>query len=109
MPVCVVSAASGEGIDDLRRMMACELIAQATDAEHSAISLSTNQHVALTTANDALVRCLELTTTSDNLLDIAELVALELREALDSLALTTGTVSTDDLLGRIFSSFCIGK
>ncbi len=109
MPVSVVSAASGEGIDDLRRMMARELIAQATDAEHSAISLSTNQHVALTTANDALVRCLELTTTSDNLLDIAELVALELREALDSLALTTGTVSTDDLLGRIFSSFCIGK
>ncbi len=109
LPVCVVSAASGEGIDDLRRMMARELIAQATDAEHSAISLSTNQHVALTTANEALVRCLELTTTSDNLLDIAELVALELREALDSLALTTGQVSTDDLLGRIFSSFCIGK
>jgi tRNA modification GTPase len=108
-PVCLVSAASGEGIGELRATMARQLITQTTDAEHSAITLTTNQHVALTTASDALVRCLELTASSDNLLDIAELVALELREALDSLALTTGSVSTDDLLGRIFSSFCIGK
>ncbi|GJM25557.1 MAG: tRNA modification GTPase MnmE [Phycisphaerae bacterium] len=108
-PACLVSAATSEGLGDLRAAMARQLVTQATDAEHSAITLTTNQHVALTTANEALVRCIELTTTSDNLLDIAELVALELREALDSLALTTGSVSTDDLLGRIFSSFCIGK
>ncbi len=106
---CLVSAATGERVQDLRTMLARQLVTRSGDAEHSAITLSTNQHVALTTANESLLRCIELTTTSDNLLDIAELVALELREALDSLALTTGTVSTDDLLGRIFSSFCIGK
>jgi tRNA modification GTPase len=39
----------------------------------------------------------------------AELVAEDLRQAQNSLAEITGTVSSDDLLGRIFSSFCIGK
>lgn len=38
-----------------------------------------------------------------------ELVAEELRLAQQSLAEITGAVSSDDLLGRIFSSFCIGK
>jgi tRNA modification GTPase len=38
-----------------------------------------------------------------------ELVAEDLRQAQNSLAEITGTVSSDDLLGKIFSSFCIGK
>ncbi len=38
-----------------------------------------------------------------------EWVAAELRIALDSLGRTTGTVFTDEILGSIFSRFCIGK
>ncbi len=38
-----------------------------------------------------------------------ELLALDIRAALDYLGLVTGEVTTDDLLGSIFSSFCIGK
>lgn len=38
-----------------------------------------------------------------------ELVAEDLRQAQISFAEITGTVSSDELLGRIFSSFCIGK
>jgi len=38
-----------------------------------------------------------------------ELVAEDLRQAQNSLAEITGEVSSDELLGRIFSSFCIGK
>ncbi len=38
-----------------------------------------------------------------------ELVAEELRQVQNSLAEITGAFSSDDLLGRIFSSFCIGK
>ncbi len=38
-----------------------------------------------------------------------ELVAEELRLAQESLGEITGEFSSDDLLGRIFSSFCIGK
>jgi tRNA modification GTPase len=38
-----------------------------------------------------------------------ELLAEELRQAQEVLGEITGSVSSDDLLGRIFSSFCIGK
>jgi tRNA modification GTPase len=38
-----------------------------------------------------------------------ELVAEELREAQRSLDEITGVFTADDLLGRIFGSFCIGK
>jgi tRNA modification GTPase len=38
-----------------------------------------------------------------------EIVALELREALDALGRILGSVTPDDLLGRIFGAFCIGK
>jgi len=38
-----------------------------------------------------------------------ELLAEELHQAQKALAEITGEVSSDDLLGRIFSSFCIGK
>jgi tRNA modification GTPase len=38
-----------------------------------------------------------------------EFVALDLREGLDALGEIVGHVSTEDLLGRIFSEFCVGK
>ena len=37
------------------------------------------------------------------------MMAEELRQAQQCLGEITGEVSSDDLLGRIFSSFCIGK
>ena len=40
---------------------------------------------------------------------VEELVAAELRTALNQLGLVVGTVYTDDILDRIFSTFCIGK
>jgi tRNA modification GTPase len=41
--------------------------------------------------------------------DPSELLALELRAALDQIGETAGSVHTPDLLDRIFSRFCIGK
>lgn len=38
-----------------------------------------------------------------------ELLASELRQALDTLGQITGTITPDEILGRIFASFCIGK
>jgi tRNA modification GTPase len=38
-----------------------------------------------------------------------EFVALDLRDGLDDLGEIVGEVSTDDILGRIFSEFCVGK
>ena len=38
-----------------------------------------------------------------------ELLAEDLRQAQQQLSEITGEFTSDDLLGRIFSSFCIGK
>jgi tRNA modification GTPase len=38
-----------------------------------------------------------------------ELVAADMRAALDALGQVVGAVYTDDLLDRIFSRFCVGK
>ena len=38
-----------------------------------------------------------------------ELVAIDLRQAVDDLGKVVGAVVTDDILDRIFRRFCIGK
>ena len=38
-----------------------------------------------------------------------EIFAIELRDALGSIGEITGEVTTEDILNRIFSDFCIGK
>ena len=42
-------------------------------------------------------------------IDCADLLAFELREALDALGSVTGEVTTEDLLAQVFANFCIGK
>ena len=61
---------------------------------------------------DALIRAdRHLQEARCQLLDrrAGELMAEELRQAQRALAEITGEFTSDDLLGRIFSSFCIGK
>jgi len=38
-----------------------------------------------------------------------DFLAMDIRHALHHLGEITGTITTDDLLGNIFSKFCIGK
>jgi tRNA modification GTPase len=38
-----------------------------------------------------------------------EIIALGLREALDALGELVGEVSPDDVIGRVFATFCVGK
>ena len=61
---------------------------------------------------DALEKSLELIKTGQEQLQISgagELLAEDLRQAQNFLSSITGEFSSDDLLGEIFSSFCIGK
>jgi tRNA modification GTPase len=41
--------------------------------------------------------------------DAPELSALELRSALAAIGEITGVIDTEEVLGKIFSTFCIGK
>jgi len=61
---------------------------------------------------DALQRALDFVETGQTQLQqfaAGELLAEDLRQAQQALSEITGQFSSDDLLGRIFTSFCIGK
>ena len=61
---------------------------------------------------DAMVKAHQQIKNAHSLLvtdSAGELAAEELRFAQDQLNLITGEFSSDDLLGEIFSRFCIGK
>jgi len=66
--------------------------------------------MALRLAQQSLTAAMDRTSVGDrhSLVD-AELIALDLRRALDAVGSITGNVTPDDVIGRIFSTFCVGK
>jgi tRNA modification GTPase len=98
----VTSAKTGRGIADLRRLLAEK--AQGSRAPALAPSLSRCRHHVEKALNH--LRAAHHVVLFD---EPAELLALELRLALDQLGEMVGAVYTDDLLDRIFSRFCVGK
>ena len=98
-----LSARNGEGLDLLRHhLKSCMGYEQSTEGRFSA----RRRHL------DALEQAREHVTLARHNLEVlqaGELLAEELRQAQVSLNQITGEFTSDDLLGRIFSSFCIGK
>ena len=98
----VVSAATGAGLDELRTAVAAAL-KSAPPRRHLTGATAARGGAALGEAAAALDRAVDAIDAGD------ELVAAELRAAVDALGEVLGVVYHDDLLGRIFSRFCIGK
>ncbi|MCY1265452.1 tRNA modification GTPase MnmE [compost metagenome] len=98
-----LSARSGDGLDLLREhLKACMGFEQTAESSFSA----RRRHLeALRKAGE----CLEHGRSQLTLSGAGELLAEDLRMAQQALGEITGAFSSDDLLGRIFSSFCIGK
>ena len=99
-----VSALNGQGLDSLESLVLELLGAQGSEVggEFSA----RQRHV------DALSRALKHVHSGAAEILVSgsgELLAEELRMAADQLGEITGRMSSDQLLGEIFSSFCIGK
>ena len=99
-----ISALTGEGLDTLRQ----ELLAIAGwNPSGESPYLARERHIqALLQAADHLDIAGEHAALSDRVLD---LFAEELRLAHGALTSITGEFTSDDLLGVIFSRFCIGK
>ena len=95
-----LSAITGAGMVELRN--ALDRIAFGSDAAGASLGLTSRHRQALDEAMTALAR-------AKSVLAFPELLAAEMRSALDCLGQILGIVSPDDIIGKIFSKFCIGK
>lgn len=99
-----LSAATGAGLDTLRRAL---LERAGWHASPEGVFIARTRHVhALRRTREHLEMAQAQSRSSDPALD---LLAEELRLAHNALGEITGAFSADDLLGEIFSRFCIGK
>ncbi len=97
-----VSAVTGAGLDALRAAIAARL--SLVEAEGELLVLARHKE-ALESAARLLAEAAALAADGRD----AELVAARTREALVALGAITGETATEDLLDRIFSTFCVGK
>ena len=100
--VCRVSAKTGQGIDDLRRALFREYglleghAGLVTNVRHEQLIYATL--VAIEKCQKSLITGLP-----------HEVILLDLYSALKALNALTGETTVEDILGNIFSTFCIGK
>ncbi len=94
-----VSAVTGEGLDELRERL--DQLAFGMQTPGATLALTARHLAAIGDARDAIANARHQPEP--------ELIAVDLREALDALGSILGVIAPDELLGRIFSAFCIGK
>ncbi|MCI0469993.1 MAG: tRNA uridine-5-carboxymethylaminomethyl(34) synthesis GTPase MnmE [Nitrospirae bacterium] len=99
-----VSSLTGEGIDLLKDTIYTMCIS--SDAAAEGVLITNIRHkYAVDKAFDSICKAERALVGEEPI----EAAALFLREALDYLGEIAGVVTTDDILNRIFSRFCIGK
>lgn len=102
--VVLISAKHNTGIDILKQKLSHIIQSQKVAAADQTVA-NIRHYEALRNAYSSLVNVLDgiaATTTTD-------LIALELKQALIHLGEISGEVTNDEILGNIFSKFCIGK
>ncbi len=102
--VCT-SAVTGSGIDVLKKKMAGKITGGGIDCSASPAVLNARQRILV----EKCIESLEQASRSVKEGAPAELVALDVREASDHLGELLGKITTEDILEKIFSQFCIGK
>jgi tRNA modification GTPase len=104
IPTVFTSAKEGIGMEELKQQLV-ELVQGDFNLSNETIVSNVRHYDALTKTAAALEKAkydLENKITAD-------WVAMDIRQAMYDLGTITGDISTDDLLGNIFSKFCIGK
>jgi tRNA modification GTPase len=105
-PTVVTSSVTGAGLDTLCQVLAQLVAGDGTSAATSCVASTADRcRESLRLATTAISRAIDLAEANGG----EELVAAELRFSLSELGKVVGTVYTDDILDRIFKSFCIGK
>jgi tRNA modification GTPase len=110
-PVILTSALTGQGLAEVRRRVA-DLLRHSAGRGGEALGLHRRQKGCLHAAADAARRAADLLAGADDVADVAELAAVELRAALAELAQVSPDSPAwlpDEILGQIFERFCVGK
>lgn len=102
--VLAISARTGEGIDEVVSVLA-QIAEKMTAEAGETVVTSARHYEALSNARWALGRALE--GMSGGL--PSDLLSEEIRQVIYYLGTITGEITTDEILGQIFSKFCIGK
>ena len=102
-PFVRLSARTGEGVEDLYDVIE-KVVWRYPHREEPEIVINTRHGALLETAHRHLADASNIVHTEE-----FELVAVCLRSTLDALGKVTGKTVEPDILGSIFSSFCIGK
>jgi tRNA modification GTPase len=100
-----VCALTGRGIESLKDAIKDLVWAGEIKAEMLQVMINSRHQDALRRAREATVRTLEALRSDLTL----ELVALDMRIAVNAVGEVVGKTATEDLLEAIFSQFCIGK
>ncbi len=101
----LMSALTGEGVEKLKSAVFNSNLRNWTEEREGVVVTNIRHKTALDKTSSALGRAFGIFLADQPL----EFFSIELRDALDSLGEITGTVTTEDLLDKIFSTFCIGK
>ncbi|MGF1561181.1 MAG: tRNA uridine-5-carboxymethylaminomethyl(34) synthesis GTPase MnmE [Geminicoccaceae bacterium] len=104
-PVLWLSAHSGDGLPALLQVLAGAAEAGLASGDQAAFNRERHRH-ALSDARQALGQFLDAAGAPEA--EVA-LLAEELRLAVRAIGRLTGRVGVDDMLDRLFASFCIGK
>jgi tRNA modification GTPase len=100
-----ISIIKKQGLEDLKKKMVESVLKKGVAGKENIIITNTRHKHQLEKAGEAIERAI---VSIDKGLS-EEFTAVDVREALDHIGEITGHVSTDDILNRIFSDFCIGK
>jgi len=97
-----VSTTTGQGLSALHDWIAARLARDLSGADFPAVTRERHRR--------RLVEALASVEAGRRALDLApEMAGDDLRRAADALARVTGAIGVEDILGEVFSSFCIGK
>ncbi len=102
--ISTVSALTGAGIADLRTNVLTFITAAGRNSSAGMLT-SVRHYEAITQSEAALARAQEAVLNAIP----HEMLLMDLHAALQSLDTLTGATTADDILNRIFSTFCIGK
>lgn len=100
-----LSALTGEGLDNLRDA----IFNLAVSDQHETMSLYGAPNIRHKKALSDAVRFFELAAQSAQEDAPLEVIAMDLRAGLDAMGEITGETPSEEILGKIFDQFCIGK